>query len=643
MKLRKKLSLVLALILTLSTVFADSTYVNAAQKSEKKPIEILFIGNSLTHRNSLPGIFTGIAEANDVDVNATPLACSSYYLSDFADPTNDYGKNLRTLLTNNSYDYVVIQAQSSEAIRMYNSSTIPSASTLAALIRDNGAEPIMYMTWGLKDTYTYTHNGEEVTLDNAAMTNALAEAYFRMGNEINAKVAPAGINFKRFRDLFPETELYDDDGKHPSYIGSYLAACSIYNTIFSDYQFSDNEEENLAKQTCLGCPYYASEDVDIPIIREEAENCQMIADCQMTGNASYVSIPIKGKSTFKATLHASEFNEFYAENYAGKDKITYSSLDDSIVSIDKDTGKFKGEAVGITQIKATSSSGLTFMQTVQVRQPATGITLSETEFTLFAGDTKKLTANVLPANTTDKSIKWITSDETIATVDNNGLITAVNTGNVTIKARAHNGYTAEANIKIILNTPANFTAKNTTSTKGDNYTNIVLNWDLVNKANRYIVYRSTSKTGSYKKIATVDTNTYTDENVKCGTTYFYKVYASCGVLEFRSDSSTIISYLTPAKATLNSAKRTKASKKKYIKLKWTSQSNANGYMIYRANTRNGKYKLIKTITSNSKVTFTDKTTKKKKNYYYKICAYANNNVVKTCGAFSEKVRVKKAK
>ncbi len=64
---------------------------------------------------------------------------------------------------------------------------------------------------------------------------------------------------------------------------------------------------------------------------------------------------------------------------------------------------------------------------------ATSITLSKTELEMKAGTTERLTATVLPSNTTNPVITWTSSDETVAIV-NNGTITALSKGSVTIIA-----------------------------------------------------------------------------------------------------------------------------------------------------------------------------------------------------------------
>lgn len=77
------------------------------------------------------------------------------------------------------------------------------------------------------------------------------------------------------------------------------------------------------------------------------------------------------------------------------------------------------------------------------------VTLDKTEAELTeAGATVQLTATVAPENATDKAIKWTSSDEKVATVDANGLVTAVANGTATITATAANGVKAECVITV---------------------------------------------------------------------------------------------------------------------------------------------------------------------------------------------------
>ena len=65
-----------------------------------------------------------------------------------------------------------------------------------------------------------------------------------------------------------------------------------------------------------------------------------------------------------------------------------------------------------------------------------GITLSQTAATLTEGESLTLTATVAPEDATDKTVTWSTSDAAVATVDNNGKVSAVAAGTATITAKA---------------------------------------------------------------------------------------------------------------------------------------------------------------------------------------------------------------
>ena len=81
----------------------------------------------------------------------------------------------------------------------------------------------------------------------------------------------------------------------------------------------------------------------------------------------------------------------------------------------------------------------------------TGVTLDKTSTTLTVGDTKTLTATILPENVTDKTVTWNSDNESVATVDANGTITAVGLGNAAITVTTHDGgYTATCDVVVII-------------------------------------------------------------------------------------------------------------------------------------------------------------------------------------------------
>lgn len=152
------------------------------------------------------------------------------------------------------------------------------------------------------------------------------------------------------------------------------------------------------------------------------------------------------------------------------------------------------------------------------------------------------------------------------------------------------------------------TVANTTS-------GVKVSWDKVTGAQKYIVYRKVGSATKWTKVKTTTSLSYTDKNVKSGTTYKYMVKAQDGsIVSGYKSSGTSIRFLSAPK--LSSV----TSAKKGITFKWNKVTGASGYYVYRK-TGSGKYEKIATVKGNTKVTYVDKTAKKGKTYTYTVKAY----------------------
>ena len=130
--------------------------------------------------------------------------------------------------------------------------------------------------------------------------------------------------------------------------------------------------------------------------------------------------------------------------------VTWSSSSEAVATVDN-TGKVTGVKAGSATITATAEDGgMKATCAITVAQWVTGISLNKTSLTLNEGEAETLVPTVSPSNAADKTLKWTTSDSSIAAVDENGKVTAVSKGNATIKAEANDGSGKYATCEVLV-------------------------------------------------------------------------------------------------------------------------------------------------------------------------------------------------
>ena len=119
------------------------------------------------------------------------------------------------------------------------------------------------------------------------------------------------------------------------------------------------------------------------------------------------------------------------------DAISYKSSNTSVATVDEN-GNVEAQGVGTATIKVTVGS-ISSTCKVIVRQPVTYINMSDYSIELDGGEEFALSASVYPDNAYNKQLKWSSSDESVASVDQNGKVTAIKQGECQIKAEAVDG------------------------------------------------------------------------------------------------------------------------------------------------------------------------------------------------------------
>jgi uncharacterized protein YjdB len=168
-------------------------------------------------------------------------------------------------------------------------------------------------------------------------------------------------------------------------------------------------------------------------------------------NKSSLNLNLRGSGTLQATVNPSN---------ATDREVVWSSNNESVATVDED-GKVKAVGSGTAVITAESADNEKFSGypnydasknrdtcTVTVSGSGggggtdvsvTGVTLDKTSTTVEVGGTDKLTAAVAPSNATDQGLIWSSSDESVAAVDQNGIVTGVKVGTATITVKTKDG------------------------------------------------------------------------------------------------------------------------------------------------------------------------------------------------------------
>lgn len=185
-------------------------------------------------------------------------------------------------------------------------------------------------------------------------------------------------------------------------------------------------------------------------IKVTSKSGQLTATSELTVSAVLVqSISISGTySIIKGTTAKIVYS--VSPSNATDKTVLFSSSNASIASVDA-SGNVSGLAEGESTITLSSKDGNATSKIVVKITPVrvVSITLNKTALSLLPGTSESLKATVLPANAGDKSISWKSSNSAIVTVDKDGLVRSISTGQATVTSTTvDGGFTAEATVQV---------------------------------------------------------------------------------------------------------------------------------------------------------------------------------------------------
>lgn len=234
----------------------------------------------------------------------------------------------------------------------------------------------------------------------------------------------------------------------------------------------------------------------------------------------------------------------------------------------------------------------------------TGITLSKKKVDIYRSSTYTLKATVSTKYADNQAVGWSSSDKNVATVNEKGVVTAVNEGHavITVTAKDGSGVKAVCDVNVSLREldDTDITLSSVLFTyNGERRTPTVTVTDNGKKLKRLTDY-----TVSFKNCTEIGTATVT----------------VTGIGDYKG-SRTFEYTIKPDKPVISSISNGTAG----VKLAWSQVQGAGGYYVYRKQDGDTSYTKIKAISSGTSTSYVDKTAKSGKTYSYKIMAYKGAN------------------
>ena len=175
-------------------------------------LRVLFLGNSLTATNDLPGAVARIARRSGRRLEHRTIAPGGFALEDHWNHAES-----RAALADERWDLVVMQ-QGPSALPESQANLREWAARWSAEVRARGARLALLTVW--PESYR-----------RSALTEVIA-SYRRAAAGAKAELLPAGDAWRRAWHCDPGTALYGPDGFHPSELGTYTAALVVYGRLF---------------------------------------------------------------------------------------------------------------------------------------------------------------------------------------------------------------------------------------------------------------------------------------------------------------------------------------------------------------------------------------------------------------------------
>jgi len=220
--MKTKLTFLLLAVISIKNIAAQDT------------LSVLFIGNSYTSANNLPQLVQNLSTSAGKTLNIDSNMPGGFPLSSHLNDATTFSK-----ISQGNWDYVILQEQSQiPTIDYYRYNDMyPAMTDLKSVIEQYNpcAKIITYMTWGRRFggqqcDPSGTHCSPVFANFNH-MQDSLTSAYLEISEQLNIQCAPVGVTWQ---NILNDTTLvlHSGDNSHPNIDGSYVAALTIFSSIW---------------------------------------------------------------------------------------------------------------------------------------------------------------------------------------------------------------------------------------------------------------------------------------------------------------------------------------------------------------------------------------------------------------------------
>ena len=210
-------------------------------------MKILFIGNSFTFYNAMPGFLKRIAYGEGERIDVDSVTFGGYRLSLHSDITTEDGKYTDEKLRSEKWDYVVLQGQSAEPA-LERESFLKAAGDMCERIKKLGAKPVFYQTWSY---YDGSDKLKASGMSYSELYNKLKDGYFYAAKENGGILVPVGDIFYKNCKPHGDMEFICSDNYHPTQIGSYTAAVCFYRSLFKVKKTEHWHHPNISDEEAM--------------------------------------------------------------------------------------------------------------------------------------------------------------------------------------------------------------------------------------------------------------------------------------------------------------------------------------------------------------------------------------------------------